>query len=320
ASFRTQVCWGFFLDLLTSSLVFCTPLWAIQEEVGVKDETSRELSVGELLERANRDRSPGVDEPPLAEGDIAVRTDNKNADPCTSRGCLWNKWTDGKVYIPYYIANHYSSRERDIIVRGLESFSGVSCIRFRPYQNGDYEWLSIESGDGCWSYVGRQGGSQTVSLSRQGCLYHGTVQHELLHALASTTNRRAPTGTVTSGGLGQHHSRHEVQLQQDCHSEPGDFLRLRLCDAVPQVRLLQKRPPDHGAHPQQQRFLWRGHPDEQERHRPPEQAVQVLKPVGPGTRLQNLLLFSKARQVPDVVQSHLPSLPVLHEQNRCRQE
>lgn len=35
----------------------------------------------------------------------------------------------------------------------------------------------------CWSYVGRQGGGQTVSLSRQGCLYHGTVQHELLHAL-----------------------------------------------------------------------------------------------------------------------------------------
>lgn len=54
---------------------------------------------------------PGVDEPPLAEGDIAVRTDNKNADPCTSRGCLWNKWTDGKVYIPYYIANHYCKYE-----------------------------------------------------------------------------------------------------------------------------------------------------------------------------------------------------------------
>ncbi|XP_070706192.1 hatching enzyme 1.2-like isoform X1 [Pempheris klunzingeri] len=70
-----------------------------------------------------------------------------------------------------------------IIERGLESFSSVSCIRFRPYQNGDTEWLSIESRDGCYSYVGRQGSGQTVSLSRQGCLYHGTVQHELLHAL-----------------------------------------------------------------------------------------------------------------------------------------
>lgn len=51
---------------------------------------------------------PDLDEPPLIEGDIAVRSDsNKNADPCTSRGCLWNKWSDGKAYIPYYIANHF---------------------------------------------------------------------------------------------------------------------------------------------------------------------------------------------------------------------
>lgn len=35
----------------------------------------------------------------------------------------------------------------------------------------------------CWSFVGRRGGKQVVSLARRGCLYHGTVQHELLHAL-----------------------------------------------------------------------------------------------------------------------------------------
>lgn len=42
--------------------------------------------------------------------------------------------------------------------------------------------VNVDS-DRCYSYVGRQGKGQTVSLSRQGCLYHGTVQHELLHAL-----------------------------------------------------------------------------------------------------------------------------------------
>uniref|UniRef100_A0A3Q4FYR5 Metalloendopeptidase n=1 Tax=Neolamprologus brichardi TaxID=32507 RepID=A0A3Q4FYR5_NEOBR len=125
-----------------------------------------------------------VTTPTLIGGDIAIKPGaDRNADPCTSRGCMWGKWTDGKVYVPYYIANHYSSREIAIITRGLESFSSISCIRFRPYQDGDHEWLSIESRNGCYSYVGRQGGGQTVSLSRQGCLYHSTVQHELLHAL-----------------------------------------------------------------------------------------------------------------------------------------
>uniref|UniRef100_A0A3B5Q4T5 Metalloendopeptidase n=1 Tax=Xiphophorus maculatus TaxID=8083 RepID=A0A3B5Q4T5_XIPMA len=170
--------WSFVVLVLLSSS------WAEVEIATLEVDTSQELSVGELLERANRDRTPDFDEPTLIGGDIAVRSEaDRNADPCTSNGCLWLKYTDGKVYIPYYIANHYSDREREIIVRGLDSFSTVSCIRFRPYQNGDHEWLSIESRNGCYSYVGRVGGGQTVSLSSQGCLYHSTVQHELLHAL-----------------------------------------------------------------------------------------------------------------------------------------
>ena len=35
----------------------------------------------------------------------------------------------------------------------------------------------------CFSYVGRRFYAQDLSLKRQGCLYHDTVQHELLHAL-----------------------------------------------------------------------------------------------------------------------------------------
>ncbi|XP_029992670.1 high choriolytic enzyme 1-like isoform X1 [Sphaeramia orbicularis] len=171
----------------------------------------KELSVSEILWRANKDVVRTKDEP-LVIDDIAYDNENdRNADPCTSRGCMWGKSSDGKVYVPYVIAGHYSSRERSIIERGLLSFHDVTCIRFVRRTN-QRDYLSIQSDSGCvfcecfcvlkcqwqftshsqkfimwmiscYSYVGRRGYSQTLSLDRQGCLYHSTVQHELLHAL-----------------------------------------------------------------------------------------------------------------------------------------
>lgn len=35
----------------------------------------------------------------------------------------------------------------------------------------------------CWSSLGRQSRGQLVSLRKNGCVYTGTVQHEVLHAL-----------------------------------------------------------------------------------------------------------------------------------------
>ncbi|XP_071058650.1 hatching enzyme 1.2-like [Pseudochaenichthys georgianus] len=158
--------------------------WADTEVGAVAGKESDGLSVSEILERANANLVRSDDGPILTELDIAIDNEaERNADPCTSRGCKWLKNSDGKVYVPYYITDHFSSREKAIITRGLESFSSISCIRFRPTFSNDHEWLQIESQNGCWSYVGRRGGRQVVSLDRSGCLYHHTVQHELLHAL-----------------------------------------------------------------------------------------------------------------------------------------
>uniref|UniRef100_A0A3B5PVQ6 Metalloendopeptidase n=1 Tax=Xiphophorus maculatus TaxID=8083 RepID=A0A3B5PVQ6_XIPMA len=144
--------------------------------------SDQELSVSELLWRANKDVVHTEDEP-LVIDDIAYKNENeRNADQCTSRGCLWPKSADGKVYIPYMIANHYTSRELSVIERGLQSFSDVSCIRFTR-RSSERDYLSIQSHNGCYSYVGRLGYSQTLSLDQAGCIYHSTVQHELLHAL-----------------------------------------------------------------------------------------------------------------------------------------
>ncbi|XP_053174890.1 hatching enzyme 1.2-like [Scomber japonicus] len=142
----------------------------------------KELSVSELLWKANKDVVRKEHEP-LVIDDIAYDNENeRNADPCTSYDCMWSKSADGRVYVPYVIANHYSSRELSIIERGLESFASSTCIRFVP-RTSQRDYLSIQSDSGCYSYVGRRGYAQALSLDRQGCIYHNTVQHELLHAL-----------------------------------------------------------------------------------------------------------------------------------------
>ncbi|XP_065145567.1 high choriolytic enzyme 1-like isoform X2 [Paramisgurnus dabryanus] len=145
----------------------------------VIEENAADLPVGELLHRANRGIVPEPDEPKLMD-DIAVNL--KNADPCTSRGCRWPKYSDGNIWVPYVIANHYSPSELQMIKRVLASFWHVSCIWFFPRTN-ERDYISIESRSGCYSYIGRRGNAQTVSLARHGCIYQSTIQHELLHAL-----------------------------------------------------------------------------------------------------------------------------------------
>ncbi|KAM4744412.1 high choriolytic enzyme 1-like isoform 2-T3 [Anableps anableps] len=141
-----------------------------------------DFSVSTLLEKANANLGKSLDDPLVMFGDIAVPTGLQNADPCTSRGCLWNKNQDGNVYIPYRISSQFSQRERSIIVRGLESFHTSTCLRFRPHRR-ERDFVNIQSRGGCWSFIGRRGGGQVVSLSRRGCVFHHIVQHELLHAL-----------------------------------------------------------------------------------------------------------------------------------------
>uniref|UniRef100_A0AAQ4QUD1 Metalloendopeptidase n=1 Tax=Gasterosteus aculeatus aculeatus TaxID=481459 RepID=A0AAQ4QUD1_GASAC len=141
-----------------------------------------EFSVSTLLEKANVNVGKNLDEPLVMFGDIAVPTGLQNADPCVTRGCLWPKATDGNVYVPFRIANSFSQRQRTTIIEGLRSFAASTCIRFTPL-NRQRDFVDIQSLSGCFSFVGRRGRGQVVSLSRQGCVFRQIIQHELLHAL-----------------------------------------------------------------------------------------------------------------------------------------
>ncbi|KAK9503994.1 hypothetical protein O3M35_010442 [Rhynocoris fuscipes] len=91
------------------------------------------------------------------------------------------KWQGGVV--PYHISDDFDDAEVITIKGAMDEFHENSCIKFRPYKEGDSDWISIKGDSpGCWSYVGRRGGGQVVNLGRY-CVQHGVAAHELLHAL-----------------------------------------------------------------------------------------------------------------------------------------
>ncbi|KAM9366932.1 hatching enzyme 1.2-like isoform 2-T2 [Symphorus nematophorus] len=137
-------------------------------------ETDDSFSISKIIERANTDTR-------LWHGDIKQKL-GRNADPCTTRGCKWPKF-GSYVRVPVSISSAYTRKERNIIIRALLTFHRSTCIRFYWRRWWQQHYLHFFSGSGCWSYLGRQRGKQNVSLKKNGCLYTGTVQHEVLHAL-----------------------------------------------------------------------------------------------------------------------------------------
>ncbi|XP_059388459.1 low choriolytic enzyme-like [Carassius carassius] len=167
------------LSLLLSSVpAQSRPVEDLIEKISGKMD---DMPVSTIIE-TNKHAGQRVDGPLIMFGDIAVSTGFKNADPCTARGCKWEKSRNGLVYVPYVISNQYSPDELQMIKQGFQSFADVSCIRFVPHE-GQRHFLDIKSDSGCYSYLGRQKEVQVVSLERDGCVYHSTIQHELLHAL-----------------------------------------------------------------------------------------------------------------------------------------
>ncbi|XP_062845368.1 high choriolytic enzyme 1-like [Trichomycterus rosablanca] len=146
------------------------------------DSSEEDFSVSSIIERANKKIGQAPGDPKLMFGDIVMHTGFQNAHPCIFSGCMWPKYSDGRVYVPYAIANHYSYPEIATIERALQSFARSTCIQFVP-RSREPDFIYIQSLTGCYSRVGRTGGMQTLSLARHGCIYHHVIQHELLHAL-----------------------------------------------------------------------------------------------------------------------------------------
>ncbi|KAM8831296.1 hatching enzyme 1.2-like [Spinachia spinachia] len=114
----------------------------------------------------------------VKEGDILILED---------RNAVQNVWLD--AIMPYTISSELANRESDIL-SAFRMISAVSCVRFVPHTT-EFNYVTFVKGRGCASFVGCQGGSQSVYLT-DACRV-GNLCHEVLHAL----------------GLHHEHTRHD---------------------------------------------------------------------------------------------------------------
>ncbi|XP_050026905.1 high choriolytic enzyme 1-like [Dermacentor andersoni] len=68
-----------------------------------------------------------------------------------------------------------------IIRNVMNEIEKRTCVRFVK-RTDQKDYVHLVSRQGCYSYLGRNGGEQPLSLGR-GCLFNGSVTHELLHAV-----------------------------------------------------------------------------------------------------------------------------------------
>uniref|UniRef100_A0A673JCM0 Metalloendopeptidase n=1 Tax=Sinocyclocheilus rhinocerous TaxID=307959 RepID=A0A673JCM0_9TELE len=72
---------------------------------------------------------------------------------------------------------------KGVILRAFEQFRLKSCIEFKPRTAEDISYISVESREGCWSYIGhRLAGAQTLSVG-DSCGIKAFIEHLFLHAL-----------------------------------------------------------------------------------------------------------------------------------------
>ena len=88
------------------------------------------------------------------------------------------KWPN--AVIPYVFDPSATQVDRDAFLQAKADYDAQTVIRFVP-RSGQNDYVNVVSANGCWSYVGRIGGKQDLSLGN-GCGVN-PARHEMGHAL-----------------------------------------------------------------------------------------------------------------------------------------
>ncbi|XP_077495276.1 astacin-like metalloprotease toxin 5 [Amblyomma americanum] len=113
----------------------------------------------------------------LFEGDIVLppRNDSDDRTVVTHKFLLW----PGGI-VPFVVESSLGQYTA-LLREAMAEIETKSCLRF-VRRTTERDYVTIFRGSGCYSAIGHQRGPQPVSLGH-GCIYKGTMVHELLHAV-----------------------------------------------------------------------------------------------------------------------------------------
>ncbi|XP_068449893.1 zinc metalloproteinase nas-8-like [Clinocottus analis] len=121
--------------------------------------------------------------------------------------------------------NTTNGSEKIQIENAISAFHMSTCIRFVT-RTDQTDYISIVKQSGCWSWVGRIGKSQELSLGA-GCLQKGIIQHELIHALGfwheQSRNDRDAFVKINFGNILQGQERNFGRWETNNLNVPYDY-------------------------------------------------------------------------------------------------
>lgn len=127
----------------------------------------------------------GLQNPKLMGGDVLIKTGSAGSGGRLikfARSALVSSvslWPGGVIF---YELDPSVDQLTDQIWQVMQLFHDSTCLRFVMRGNNQPDYLKITALRGCFSYIGRIGGEQALSLG-EGCESNGVIAHELLHAI-----------------------------------------------------------------------------------------------------------------------------------------